>query len=49
MSFSYVKKTDEPSGVGDILGPLSIFLGSLEAENWNKKLPHASNVYSQNP
>jgi hypothetical protein len=33
MSFSYVKKTDEPSGVGDILGPKAISSGSLAAEN----------------
>jgi hypothetical protein len=33
MSFSYVKKTDEPSGDGDILGPSLILFGSLAAEN----------------
>ena len=46
MSLSYVKKTDEPSGVGDIFGPLLISFGSLAAENWNKKLFHISKIYS---
>ena len=49
MSLSYVKKTDEPSGVGDILGPHLISFGSLAAENWNKMLLHISKIYSKNP
>ena len=42
MSLPYVKKTDEPSGDGDILEPYISF-GNLAAENRNKK------VYLKNP
>ena len=48
MSFSYVKKTDEPSGDGDILGPSTIILGSLAAKNWNKKLLRMSKNRKKN-
>ena len=49
MSFSYVKKTDEPSGDGDILGPSTIILGSLAAKNWNKKLLRMSKNRKKKP